>query len=71
MIYKMNTELNFGKYKNLTIYEVLDLDPDYLEWALDTIDWFEVDEEVEKVLQSYDNLPDDMDMDELGLWSFG
>jgi hypothetical protein len=50
MIYTLESKLNFGKHgpnsKNpLTVDEVIKSDPDWLAWACDNIDWFELDQE--------------------------
>ncbi len=51
-IYKLETELNFGKkHKGETIEEIIEDDPEYLLWAIDTIEWFELDDEAEKELE--------------------
>ena len=31
-IYYLNTKLDFGKYKDLTIKHILDFDKEYLKW---------------------------------------
>ena len=47
-----SSRITFGKYKGLTIQEVMDEHEDYqyLIWAHENIDWFELDEELEKEL---------------------
>lgn len=45
--YKLNTEVNFGKYKGkLTVKEIADTDPDYMNWLLDKSDFFNPSDEV-------------------------
>jgi hypothetical protein len=39
-IYKLNTVLNFGKYKGKTVEEVCEVEPDYIIWALTKIPSF-------------------------------
>lgn len=34
----LKSKLTFGKYKGDTVEEVIEDDPSYLEWAIDTID---------------------------------
>ena len=52
MIYKLETELNFGKkHRGETIEEIIEKDPSYLLWAIDTIEWFKLDDEAEKELE--------------------
>ena len=48
--FKLDTKLDFGKYKGLTVEEIIKKDPEYLGWAEDTIDWFELDSEAEAAL---------------------
>ena len=45
MIYKLKTELNFGKYEGITVEKAIETDPDWVAWAADNIDWFELDED--------------------------
>lgn len=49
-VYKIDTVINFGKHKGETVGKVLETDPEWLGWAEDTIDWFELDEEAEALL---------------------
>ena len=52
-IYRLETLLNFGHYKGKkTIKEVIDINPDYLAWAEDTIEWFELDDEAAEKLDN-------------------
>ncbi len=44
-IFKLDSNLTFGKYKGKTIQDVINDDPDYIAWAADTIEWFDLDEE--------------------------
>jgi hypothetical protein len=41
--FSLSDKLTFGKYKGYTIEEILEDDPSYLEWAIDEIEWFELD----------------------------
>jgi hypothetical protein len=47
----LNIVLGFGKYKGQTIKDVIRVDPDYILWCVDNIEWFELDEESEKELE--------------------
>lgn len=38
--------LNFGKYKGLTIEEVIDEDANYLLYCQSKIDWFDLDHKI-------------------------
>lgn len=54
-IFKLDTQLNFGKYKGYTIRQIIDDGgAGYLEWCMDNIEWFELDdktyERVEEIL---------------------
>jgi hypothetical protein len=42
--FSLSDKLTFGKYKGYTIEDVLEDDLNYLEWAIDEIEWFELDE---------------------------
>jgi hypothetical protein len=48
---KLTDALTFGKHKGETIQEVLDDAPDYLAWAIDEIDWFELDSQADQALE--------------------
>lgn len=51
-VYGLETELKFGaKHRGETIEEIIEDDPDYLLWAIDTIEWFELDDEAEEELE--------------------
>lgn len=47
MVYSLDDVIDFGKYKNKTIREIIDDDPDYIEWALDETDNFGFDLDLE------------------------
>lgn len=51
-IFTLIDKLTFGKHKGATIEEVIDDDPSYLEWAIDEIEWFELDEAATKSLKN-------------------
>lgn len=42
-LYDLDTVLDFGKHKGLTVEDVLNDDPRYLLWALENVERFEVD----------------------------
>jgi hypothetical protein len=50
MIFGMNSRMTFGKYKDELVSTVLRKDPQYLDWAYDNIEWFELDPETENEL---------------------
>jgi hypothetical protein len=43
MMYDLDTKLGFGKYKGLTVEQILEHDPSYLLWLLENVERFEVD----------------------------
>lgn len=43
MMYDLDDELSFGKYKGKTVEEVLEEDPHYLKWAMENVASFVVD----------------------------
>ncbi len=42
---KLTDKMNYGKYRDDTIKEVIDNTPSYIEWALDEVNGFELDDE--------------------------
>ena len=59
-MYKINTKLPFGKYKNSTIFEVLTEEPTYIKWCLENIEGFKLEPEVHEVyIISLNNDPND------------
>lgn len=51
-VYGLETKLNFGaQHKGETIEDIIEDDPSYLLWAIDTIEWFELDDEAEEELE--------------------
>lgn len=49
-MYQLTTKLSFGKYQGKTLHRVIKQDPDYVLWALDNVDSFDIDEEATEVL---------------------
>jgi hypothetical protein len=49
--YSYSDYLEFGKYKEKKIFEVMEIAPDYLEWCILEIDEFVLDEIAEKELK--------------------
>jgi hypothetical protein len=43
-MYTLDTKIKFGKHKLFTIQEVIDDDPTYIEWCLDNVKGFELDD---------------------------
>jgi hypothetical protein len=48
----MDDVISFGKYKEDTIAEIIDKDPDYLEWAIFNVEDFELDDEALNFLEN-------------------
>lgn len=48
---ELDTVLSFGKYKFETVGDVIDKDPDYIEWCLDSVDCFYLSDEAFNYLQ--------------------
>jgi len=47
MIYKLTDKIQFGKHNGKTIQEIIDKDVTYIEWAIQTIENFDLDDEAE------------------------
>jgi len=47
----LGDKFTFGKYKRQTIKTVLDIDPKYLGWAIDTVEDFHVNKKVLKLVK--------------------
>lgn len=41
-VYTMDDVFDFGKYKGQTIGDITTLDPDYIFWAMEKVQWFKV-----------------------------
>jgi hypothetical protein len=51
-LFGMQDEVSFGeKHRGRTIEEVLDTDHEWVRWAIDSIEWFMVTDEVEEELK--------------------
>ncbi len=46
----LNSRLGFGKYSGRTVRKVIDVDPDYIEWALNEVDDFDLDDNAMRYL---------------------
>ncbi len=46
----LRSKLGFGKYGERTVRKVIDVDPDYIEWALNEVDDFELDDNAMRYL---------------------
>jgi hypothetical protein len=49
--FRLKDELPFGQYKEDTIEEVIEKDPDYIIWAINNVEDFELDEEATRALR--------------------
>jgi hypothetical protein len=45
-IYSLNTAFNFGQYESKTLEDVLQLNPSYVDWCLQNVDFFCLDNEI-------------------------
>lgn len=57
---KLTDKMIFGKYKGETLEEVILFDPTYIEWALDEVNDFELDDNAMNIFEQsiddyYDN----------------
>lgn len=50
VVYSLHTTLSFGKYKGESVRAIIDNDPSYIEWALDNIKWFTLDDDAQYAL---------------------
>ena len=57
MVYKLNDKFNFGKHKGEFVQDVIEDDVTYIEWCLDNVEDFELDETLYQIyndaLKSY------------------
>lgn len=68
---KPEDKLTWGKYKGDKLKSVITYDPDWIFWALTTIEWFEIGQQAEKMLYSTPVYNADGDDDDLRLTSGG
>jgi hypothetical protein len=56
---ELDGKLTFGKYKGLTVREVIEENPGYLVWAISNIEWFNLDSQahfqLDKALDLHSN----------------
>ena len=45
MKYKLDSLLGFGKYRGNTVKKVLNHDPSYITWCLESIEWFDMSDQ--------------------------
>lgn len=45
-IYNLETVISFGRFKNRTTSEIIDIDPTYITWCIGHLDHFLISEEV-------------------------
>jgi len=50
-VFGLAHRLTFGKYKGKTVQEVIDQNPRYLDWCLETIEWFDLSAEAREALE--------------------
>jgi hypothetical protein len=54
--YELNSILTFGKYKGLSIQQVFELNPSYVDWCILNLEHFNIEEDVFYELQSLNSL---------------
>ncbi|MEY2922298.1 MAG: hypothetical protein RL108_920 [Bacteroidota bacterium] len=54
--YELNSILTFGKYKGLSLLQVFELNPSYVDWCILNLDHFNIEEDVFYELQSLNSL---------------
>lgn len=47
-VFGLTDTLTFGKHKGQTVQEVVRINPNYLTWAINNIEWFDLDAEARK-----------------------
>ena len=64
ILFGLHDVIRFGKYKHdgLTIKEVIERDPEYIDWAVEEIAWFDLDDEAYQLLEEYLGCEDDFDV---------
>ena len=72
MIYPatLNTVFNFGKHKGNTVESVIVDDPSYINWCLENVDKFSLDEDCQTLfsMQDWDDYPNPDFDDECPEW---
>src|SRR6056297_3524525 len=53
--YYLNTHIHFGKYKGLTIEEIMNINPGYLSWCIENLDHFVLAEEAFSKIKKENN----------------
>lgn len=65
--YSINDKLGFGKYRNLTVKQVLERDPNYINWCKQNIPHFQITDNTEtqetKQQHTYPSQPIDEQLD--------
>lgn len=51
MIYKLTDQITFGKHNGLTIQEIISEDVTYIEWCIDSVHSFGLDDKAMEVYQ--------------------
>ncbi len=54
--YELNSILTFGKYKGLSLLQVFELNPSYVDWCILNLEHFNIEEDVFYELQSLNSL---------------
>jgi len=49
-IYNIDSTINFGKHSGRTLFDVINTYPSYIQWCLDNVAWFRLDEKALDIL---------------------
>jgi hypothetical protein len=71
-LYGMKSEFDFGQYNGETVEEILELDPQYVLWCINNVEYFNPTKSVkeEAVAEGSYCEPDDGDYDDADNWFF-
>lgn len=57
----------FGKYKDIPVIDIIQANPDYIEWCIINVKGFELDEEMDHLLSWRIGFGEDLEEDYYGL----
>ena len=49
-VFGIDDDLTFGAHKGRDLGSVISMEPSYIVWALDNVEWFTIDDEAQKML---------------------
>ena len=50
-LFTCDDELTFGKYRGRTVAWVLREDPQYIQWCVENVTWFDIDPSTEEIMK--------------------